>query len=340
MARQKAFDLIINDAIWHTGTHVRYTVREIREDDFWIIPLSTAGMRNAIRKRADRAGQWIKKADYISGKAHLRKTGAFPVKTYYIEPSAPASASTAHEKGAKKMLAEEDKAIKERGKELMSSAEHTGSQRLVIPSPREEEDSPMRQMGLRIKATRQALSMVQEAVATACELSKNGFGQIERGCASPSVWTLVRIARVLHTTPNDLLGIASKAAAPEAPAETPKPRPRHVGYPPQGKLRDWRAKYGEAQESRLQMARELDIAKTAIEALKQEQADASKSVPIKDLVSEFQAIVERSTRACAALERENSELRDRQARAEKRLLAMFYAPSDREYPLPVKGGAA
>jgi transcriptional regulator with XRE-family HTH domain len=53
---------------------------------------------------------------------------------------------------------------------------------------------------------RDALRLTQAEVADALGMAREVYGRIERGQLMPSVSTLIAIAKVLHVTPNQLLG--------------------------------------------------------------------------------------------------------------------------------------
>jgi transcriptional regulator with XRE-family HTH domain len=66
------------------------------------------------------------------------------------------------------------------------------------------------QIGTRARAARMAQGMTQADVAAAIGISVEVYGRMERQTVLPSVPTLVKLAKALRVTPNDLLGATPK----------------------------------------------------------------------------------------------------------------------------------
>lgn len=60
-------------------------------------------------------------------------------------------------------------------------------------------------IGNRLLAFRKRIGMTQAEVAEAADLSDRTYADIERGAANMRLETLMRICRVLHITPDELL---------------------------------------------------------------------------------------------------------------------------------------
>ncbi|MFF1877535.1 helix-turn-helix domain-containing protein [Leifsonia sp. NPDC058230] len=60
--------------------------------------------------------------------------------------------------------------------------------------------------GERVRRARVDLGISQESVADLAQMHVTNFGKIERGCANPSLHTIIRIASVLGVDPAALLG--------------------------------------------------------------------------------------------------------------------------------------
>ena len=82
-------------------------------------------------------------------------------------------------------------------------------------------DDLARRIGKNARAARKAAGMTQADVAEEVGLATEVYGRIERGGMLPSVPTLVRVAKVLRVTANDLVGTqrmtpaSKKSPAPE-----------------------------------------------------------------------------------------------------------------------------
>ena len=63
-------------------------------------------------------------------------------------------------------------------------------------------------LGKRLRYYRLERGMTQEQLAEAAQISASHLGHIERGTRVVSLQVLLTLCNVLHTTPNDLLGIA------------------------------------------------------------------------------------------------------------------------------------
>jgi len=69
-------------------------------------------------------------------------------------------------------------------------------------------------LGQRMKKHRQRLKLTQEQVASIAKLSASFYGRLERGAEIPSIDTLLTLAWILETTPNDLLSAGSECDDP------------------------------------------------------------------------------------------------------------------------------
>jgi transcriptional regulator with XRE-family HTH domain len=99
-----------------------------------------------------------------------------------------------------------------------------------------------RVIGTAARAARARLELTQAQVAEGVDIAPMVYSRLERGVMLPSVPTLVRLCRVLHSTPDELLGFSS--SAPQAPKPT----------------RAWREQE-EALRHLLAIARKLDAEK-------------------------------------------------------------------------------
>lgn len=68
-------------------------------------------------------------------------------------------------------------------------------------------------MGNRFLAVRKRLGLTQAEVAEAAGLSDRTYAEIERGTVNMRVETLLRICRVLHSTPDDILTEPASASS-------------------------------------------------------------------------------------------------------------------------------
>jgi len=65
----------------------------------------------------------------------------------------------------------------------------------------------MLKLGARVRQRRRTMKLTQEQLAEQIGISASFLGHIERGSRVPSVDTLLELCRVLHATPNELLGM-------------------------------------------------------------------------------------------------------------------------------------
>ncbi|MEM6955836.1 MAG: helix-turn-helix transcriptional regulator [Myxococcota bacterium] len=86
-----------------------------------------------------------------------------------------------------------------------------------------------------MRARRKRLGLTQSEVAERSEVSVELVSRIERGRCAPSLATLLRLCRVLDTTPNDVLGFNVPAAKDAQMAKMvdvfrvlPRPRQREL----------------------------------------------------------------------------------------------------------------
>ena len=61
----------------------------------------------------------------------------------------------------------------------------------------------------RLKQARQEKRLTQKELATAVEMSQNGFQQYEGARREPSLTTLIRLSKVLHRPTDWLLGLST-----------------------------------------------------------------------------------------------------------------------------------
>ena len=71
-----------------------------------------------------------------------------------------------------------------------------------------------RNIGLRIKATRQAHKITQEKLAEKCGITTEAISNIERGVNFPSFETLGTIAQALDSHMTDLIDVMSTVTTP------------------------------------------------------------------------------------------------------------------------------
>ena len=69
-----------------------------------------------------------------------------------------------------------------------------------------DDEGLRRTIGQAARAARSTLHMTQAQVANAINVVPEVYGRIERGLLTPSVHTLVAIARALRVSPDELLG--------------------------------------------------------------------------------------------------------------------------------------
>ena len=60
-------------------------------------------------------------------------------------------------------------------------------------------------IGNKLYTFRKRMGMTQAEVAEAAEIGDRTYADIERGCASMRITTLLQICRVLHVTPDEIL---------------------------------------------------------------------------------------------------------------------------------------
>lgn len=66
-------------------------------------------------------------------------------------------------------------------------------------------DPAIKEIGARMLALRKSLRLTQARVAEAAGIEPSFYGQIERGANTPSVKTLMAVAKALKVSPSDLL---------------------------------------------------------------------------------------------------------------------------------------
>lgn len=65
-------------------------------------------------------------------------------------------------------------------------------------------------LGEAIRQQREALALSQEQLADAADMHITHLGGLERGVRNPSYTTLLRLAKALHVTPGELVGLADE----------------------------------------------------------------------------------------------------------------------------------
>lgn len=71
----------------------------------------------------------------------------------------------------------------------------------------------LRTIGNRLLTVRKRMGLTQAQVAEAAELSDRTYADIERGVANMRIETALRICRVLHVTPDEILTEAADTTA-------------------------------------------------------------------------------------------------------------------------------
>lgn len=71
----------------------------------------------------------------------------------------------------------------------------------------------LRAIGNRLLMIRRRMGMTQAEVAEAADLSDRTYADIERGAANMRIETALRICKVLHITPDEILTEAADTAA-------------------------------------------------------------------------------------------------------------------------------
>ena len=78
-------------------------------------------------------------------------------------------------------------------------------------------------LGSAIQSARKRANLTQQQLCQQADLSYSTLAKIERGAIkTPSVFTVKRIAEVLHISMDDLLGVASESSREETPKKTSK----------------------------------------------------------------------------------------------------------------------
>ena len=69
------------------------------------------------------------------------------------------------------------------------------------------------EIGDKLYSIRKKMGMTQAEVAEAAELSTRTYADIERGCVNMRIETILRICKVLHITPDEILTAEESSVA-------------------------------------------------------------------------------------------------------------------------------
>ena len=82
-----------------------------------------------------------------------------------------------------------------------------------MPTPSKISVISYQQLGARIRALRQQRDLTQTKLAKLLGTKQTAISEVERGNRGLSLQQLVKLAKVLKTTPNDILGKGNGSAA-------------------------------------------------------------------------------------------------------------------------------
>jgi transcriptional regulator with XRE-family HTH domain len=82
-----------------------------------------------------------------------------------------------------------------------------------LPTPSKIRVISFRELGARIRVLRQQRDLTQTKLAKLLGTKQTAISEVERGNRGLSLQQLVKLAKVLKTTPNEILGAANGGAA-------------------------------------------------------------------------------------------------------------------------------